>query len=115
MSVGAPTCCAGLPEVGVGGKTVAFWTFDAGNVLKWDNEAGTSAWLQLCVLPGGPVFLGTLREAGDGAALPGAPCGQGSLLGSALRDFSLAMEFQNKLLPKNEESKLDCAAGCGPC
>lgn len=65
--------CAGLPEVGVGGKTVAFWTFDAGNVLKWDNEAGTSAWLQFCVLPGGPVFLGALHEAGDDAPLPGVP------------------------------------------
>ena len=67
--------CAGLPEVGVGGKTVAFWTFDAGNVLKWDNEAGTSAWLQFCVLPGGPVFLGALHEAGDDAPLPGVPLG----------------------------------------
>lgn len=62
----------GLPEVGVGGKTVGFWTFDASNVLKWDNEAGVSAWLQFCVLPGGPVFLGSLCDAADEAPAPGA-------------------------------------------
>jgi len=62
----------GLPEVSVGGKPVGFWAFDASNVLKWDNEAGTSAWLQFCVLPGGPVFLGALHDAAASAPVAGA-------------------------------------------
>ncbi len=56
----------------MGGKAVGFWAFDASNVLKWDNEAGTSAWLQFCVLPGGPVFLGALHDAAASAPVAGA-------------------------------------------
>ena len=45
----------------VNGSVLGGWTFDAMNVLAWEDEAAGSAWLQMCVLPGGPVFLGTLK------------------------------------------------------
>lgn len=67
---------AGLPEVAVGGRDLSFWTFDANNVLAWQDEAGYTAWLQFTVLPGGPVFMGTLHpstntaEAGDSSESP---------------------------------------------
>ncbi|KAK9904020.1 hypothetical protein WJX75_002682 [Coccomyxa subellipsoidea] len=54
----------GLPEVAVGGRDLSFWTFDANNVLAWADEAGYTAWLQFTVLPGGPVFMGTLHPSG---------------------------------------------------
>lgn len=59
---------AGLPEVAVGGRDLSFWTFDANNVLAWADEAGYTAWLQFTVLPGGPVFMGTLHPSGQDAA-----------------------------------------------
>ncbi|CAL8470616.1 g10158 [Coccomyxa elongata] len=58
----------GLPEVAVGGRDLSFWTFDANNVLAWADEAGYTAWLQFTVLPGGPVFMGTLHPSGQDAA-----------------------------------------------
>ena len=43
---------------------VSSWNFDAMNVLSWAEEAGVgSAWLQFMALPGGPIFLGTLKTA----------------------------------------------------
>lgn len=61
-------CDSGLPEVAVGGRDLSFWTFDANNVLAWADEAGYTAWLQFTVLPGGPVFMGTLHPSGGDAA-----------------------------------------------
>ena len=52
----------------VGGRDLSFWTFDANNVLAWADEAGYTAWLQFTVLPGGPVFMGTLHPSGGDAA-----------------------------------------------
>ena len=63
---------AGQPAVSVNGNTLSSWTFDAMNVLSWTDAAGGSAWLQLMVLPGGPVFMGTLASADAEAAAPGA-------------------------------------------
>jgi hypothetical protein len=72
--------CAGLPEVAVGGRDLSFWTFDANNVLAWQDEAGYTAWLQFTVLPGGPVFMGALHpskvdgaEGGQSSARPPPP------------------------------------------
>jgi len=56
---------AGEAEVAVGGRDLTHWTFDANNVLAWSDEAGYTAWLQLTVLPGGPVFMGTLHPCGE--------------------------------------------------
>ena len=69
----AAPCCmrAGQPAVSVNGSTLSAWTFDAMNVLSWADGAGGCAWLQLMVLPGGPVFMGTLAGA-DAEAVPGA-------------------------------------------
>ena len=52
----------------MGGRDLSFWTFDANNVLAWADEAGYTAWLQFTVLPGGPVFMGTLHPSGQDAA-----------------------------------------------
>ena len=49
----------------MGGRDLAHWAFDANNVLAWQDEAGYSAWLQFAVLPGGPVYMGTLHPSGD--------------------------------------------------
>ena len=51
----------------VGGRDLSCWSFDAANVLAWADEAGYSAWLQFTVLPGGPVFMGTLQPSGEDA------------------------------------------------
>ena len=61
----------GRPVVTVGSAVVTAWTFDANNVLTWEGEAGCSAWLQFMVLPGGPVFMGTLRGPTDDADADG--------------------------------------------
>ncbi len=63
---------AGDAEVAVGGRDLSCWTFDANNVLAWEDEAGFSAWLQFTVLPGGPVFMGTLDPKGEEADPAGA-------------------------------------------
>lgn len=48
----------------VNGASLHSWSFDAMNVLTWAEEAGvSSAWLQFMALPGGPVFLGSLKTA----------------------------------------------------
>ena len=52
--------------VAVNGQQLARWTFDYNNVLAWRDEAGSSAWLQLLVLPGGPVFIGKLLHGSSG-------------------------------------------------
>ena len=59
----------------VGGRDLTHWTFDANNVLAWSDEAGYTAWLQLTVLPGGPVFMGTLHPSGEasGAGVQSTP------------------------------------------
>lgn len=59
----------------VDGRALTAWTFDANNVLAWDNEAGYAAWLQFMALPGGPVFMGSLRPVDDAEGAPqgGAP------------------------------------------
>ena len=62
----------GEAEVAVGGRDLSCWTFDANNVLAWEDEAGFSAWLQFTVLPGGPVFMGTLAPKGEDADAAGA-------------------------------------------
>ena len=59
---------AGEAEVAVGGRDLSNWTFDASNVLAWADDAGYSAWLQFTVLPGGPVFMGTLHPHGEEAS-----------------------------------------------
>ena len=59
---------AGEAEVAVGGRDLSNWTFDASNVLAWADDAGYSAWLQFTVLPGGPVFMGTLHPSGEEAS-----------------------------------------------
>lgn len=61
---------AGRPVLTVDGRALASWTFDANNVLAWDNESGYAAWLQFMALPGGATFMGSLRLA-DGEE--GAP------------------------------------------
>lgn len=58
----------GQPAVSVNGSALGGWTFDAMNVLAWSEEAGVSAWLQFMVLPGGPVFMGSLKTADDANA-----------------------------------------------
>ena len=63
---------AGRPVLTVDGRALSAWTFDANNVLAWDNEAGYAAWLQFMALPGGPVFMGSLRPVDDAE---GAPAG----------------------------------------
>ena len=55
----------GEAEVAVGGRDLSQWTFDSNNVLAWGDEAGYTAWLQFTVLPGGPVFMGTLHPSGE--------------------------------------------------
>jgi hypothetical protein len=62
---------AGQPCVSVNGNALSAWAFDAMNVLSWTDATGASAWLQLMVLPGGPVFMGTLTQP-DAEAAPGA-------------------------------------------
>ncbi|CAL8461977.1 g1508 [Coccomyxa elongata] len=59
----------GQPAVSVDGSSLGGWTFDAMNVLAWTEEASCTAWLQFMVLPGGPVFMGTLKTA-DGSESP---------------------------------------------
>lgn len=59
-------------EVAVGGRDLSNWTFDASNVLAWADDAGYTAWLQFTVLPGGPVFMGTLHPSGEEASGAGA-------------------------------------------
>ena len=54
----------------VDGRALTAWTFDANNVLAWDNEAGYAAWLQFMALPGGPVFMGSLRPVDDAEGVP---------------------------------------------
>ena len=57
----------------VNGASLHSWSFDAMNVLTWAEEAGvSSAWLQFMALPGGPVFLGSLKNADtpEDAGLP---------------------------------------------
>ena len=54
----------------VDGRALVAWTFDANNVLAWDNEAGYAAWLQFMALPGGPVFMGSLRPVEDAEDVP---------------------------------------------
>ena len=54
----------------VDGRALMAWTFDANNVLAWDNEAGYAAWLQFMALPGGPVFMGSLRPVDDAEGVP---------------------------------------------
>jgi len=54
----------------VDGRALVAWTFDANNVLAWDNEAGYAAWLQFMALPGGPVFMGSLRPVEDAEGVP---------------------------------------------
>ena len=39
------------------------WTFDQNNVLAFEMQAGFSAWLQFTVLPGGPLFMGTMAPS----------------------------------------------------
>ena len=56
----------------VGGRDLSNWTFDASNVLAWADDAGYTAWLQFTVLPGGPVFMGTLHPSGEEASGAGA-------------------------------------------
>jgi len=55
------------------GASLHSWSFDAMNVLTWAEEAGvSSAWLQFMALPGGPIFMGTLKTpdtAEDAGAL----------------------------------------------
>ena len=58
----------------VDGRALSAWSFDANNVLAWDNEAGYGAWLQFMALPGGPVFMGSLRAVDDAE---GGPAGAG--------------------------------------
>ncbi len=58
---------AGEAEVAVGGRDLSNWSFDASNVLAWADDAGYTAWLQFTVLPGGPVFMGTLHPSGEEA------------------------------------------------
>ena len=63
----------GHPAVSVNGASLSSWSFDAMNVLTWAKEAGvSSAWLQVMALPGGPVFLGSLKDADtpEDAGLP---------------------------------------------
>ena len=57
--------CAGQPAVSVNGSSLGGWTFDAMNVLAWTEEAGVSAWLQFMVLPGGPIYMGSLKTTAD--------------------------------------------------
>lgn len=66
MGYAATDACvhAGHPVVSVNGASLHSWSFDAMNVLTWAEEAGTSsAWLQFMELPGGPVFMGSLKTA----------------------------------------------------
>ncbi len=49
----------------IGGRDLSVWAFDASNVLAWQDEAGYTAWLQFAVLPGGPVFMGTLHPSSE--------------------------------------------------
>ncbi|CAL8470611.1 g10153 [Coccomyxa elongata] len=51
---------SGRPVVALNGNKVSGWTFDANNVLSFEHQAGYSAWLQFTVLPGGPLFIGTV-------------------------------------------------------
>ncbi|KAK9825657.1 hypothetical protein WJX81_006313 [Elliptochloris bilobata] len=62
----------GRPVLTVDGRALMAWTFDANNVLAWDNEAGYAAWLQFMALPGGPVFMGSLRPVDDAEGVPQA-------------------------------------------
>jgi hypothetical protein len=57
--------CPGRPVVTVNGQALSRWTFDYNNVLAWQDEAGCSAWLQLLVLPGGPVLVGKVLAGGN--------------------------------------------------
>lgn len=45
------------------GNKVSGWTFDQNNVLNFEQQAGFSAWLQFTVLPGGPLFMGTMAPS----------------------------------------------------
>lgn len=54
---------AGRPVVALNGNKVSGWTFDANNVLAFEHQAGYSAWLQFTVLPGGPLFMGTVAPS----------------------------------------------------
>ncbi|CAL5222727.1 g5133 [Coccomyxa viridis] len=77
---------AGHPTVSVNGASLHSWSFDAMNVLTWAEEAGvSSAWLQFMALPGGHVFLGSLKTAdtpedAEGFNLFGELCAQPSRL-----------------------------------
>ena len=66
----APCMPAGRPVLTVDGRALTAWTFDANNVLAWNNEAGYAAWLQFMALPGGPVFMGSLRPVDDAEGVP---------------------------------------------
>jgi len=80
FSAGCPER-AGRPVLTVDGRALSAWTFDANNVLAWDNEAGYAAWLQFMALPGGPVFMGALRpvDAGGGAPAGARPLNPGTV------------------------------------
>ena len=56
-------CVAGRPSVTLNGNKVSGWAFDKNNVLSFEMQAGFSAWLQFTVLPGGPLFLGTMAPS----------------------------------------------------
>ena len=56
-------CCVGRPSVTLNGNKVSGWAFDQNNVLSFEMQAGFSAWLQFTVLPGGPLFLGTMAPS----------------------------------------------------
>lgn len=56
-------CTAGRPSVTLNGNKVSGWAFDQNNVLSFEMQAGFSAWLQFTVLPGGPLFLGTMAPS----------------------------------------------------
>ena len=53
----------GRPSVTLNGNKVSGWAFDQNNVLSFEMQAGFSAWLQFTVLPGGPLFLGTMAPS----------------------------------------------------
>lgn len=45
------------------GNKVSGWAFDQNNVLSFELQAGFSAWLQFTLLPGGPLFMGTMAPS----------------------------------------------------
>eukprot|EP00884_Botryococcus_braunii_P011962 jgi/Botrbrau1/20767/Bobra.0156s0002.1 len=68
---------SGEVKVRCGGAVVDKWDFSINNVLTWSRSTGV-AWLQLIVVPEGPILLGNINNAGKGLTAYGEPKAQAS-------------------------------------